>query len=193
MKSQTYLVSTTRSYFVCLNMLLSFYKIIGQTVKIFSTGPRLGPARARPSIVLLNLLMFVMSTLVDSNNMHAKCVINNMHAKCVFIYLKKPFDTVDHRILVDKLDHYGVRGVAKQWLSSYLGTRKQYVCFNGMNSSYSTVTCGVPQGSILGPTLFIMYVNDICNVSSHLKSILFADDTSFFVEGSDWLEMCQLK
>ena len=108
----------------------------------------------------------------------------------VFIDLKKAFDTVDHRILVDKLDHYGVRGVAKEWLSSYLGNRKQYVCFNGMNSSYSTVTCGVPQGSILGPTLFIMYVNDLYNVSSYLKSILFADDTSFFFEGSDLLEMC---
>ena len=79
----------------------------------------------------------------------------------VFNDLKKDFDTVDHRILVDKLDHYGVRGEAKQWLSSYLGNRKQYVCFNGMNSSYSTVTCGVPQGSILGPPLFIMYVNDL--------------------------------
>ena len=52
------------------------------------------------------------------------------------------------------------------------------------------MSCGIPQGSILGPTLFIMYVNDLCNISSHLKSILFADDTSFLVEGSDLLEMC---
>ena len=108
----------------------------------------------------------------------------------MFIDLKKAFDTVDHIILFDKHDHYGVRGVAKQWLSTYLCNRKQYVCFNGMNLSYSTVTCGVPQGSILGPTLFIMYINDLCNVSSHLKSILFADDTSFFVEGSNLLAMC---
>ena len=69
----------------------------------------------------------------------------------VFIDLKKAFDTVDHSILVTKLDHYGIRGV--QWLSSYLENRKQYVCFNGTDSCFLFITCGVPQGSILGPTL----------------------------------------
>ena len=79
----------------------------------------------------------------------------------VFINLKKAFDTVDHSILVTELDHYGIRGVAKQWLSSYLENRKQYVCFNGTDSGFLPITCGVPQGSILGPTLFLLYVNDL--------------------------------
>ena len=75
------------------------------------------------------------------------------------LFLKKAFDTVDHSILVTKLDHYGIRGVAKQWLSSYLENIKQYVCFNGTESGVVPITCGVPQGSILGPTLFLLYVN----------------------------------
>ena len=108
----------------------------------------------------------------------------------VFIDLKKAFDTVDHSILVTKLDHYGIRGVAKQWLSSYLENRKQYVCFNGTDSGFLPITCGVPQSSILGPTLFLLYVNDLCNVSTRLTSILFADDTSCFIEGTDLADMC---
>ena len=99
----------------------------------------------------------------------------------VSIDLKKAFDTVDHSILVTKLDHYGIRGVAKKWLSSYLENRKQYVCFNGTDSGgFLPITCGVPQGSILGPSLFLLYANDLCNVSTRLTSILFADDTSCF-------------
>ena len=62
----------------------------------------------------------------------------------VFIDLKKAFDTVDHSILVTKLDHYGIRGVAKKWLSGYLENRKQYVCFNGTDSGVLPITCGVP-------------------------------------------------
>ena len=64
----------------------------------------------------------------------------------VFIDLKKAFDSVDHSILVTKLDHYGIRGVAKQWLSSYLENRKQYVCFNGTDSDFLPIACGVAQG-----------------------------------------------
>ena len=71
----------------------------------------------------------------------------------VFIDLKKVFDTVDHKILVDKLEHYGIRGVARKWLSSCLENRKQCVCFNCINSYF----CGVLQGSILGSTLYIIY------------------------------------
>ena len=97
---------------------------------------------------------------------------------------------MDHSILVTKLDHYGIRGVAKKWLTSYLENRKQYVCFNGTDSGFLPIACGVTQGSMLGPSLFLLYVNDLCNVSTRLTSILFADDTSCFTEGTDLSDMC---
>ena len=110
----------------------------------------------------------------------------------VFIDLKKAFDTVDHNILVKKLEHYGIRGLAKNWVCSYLENRRQYVCINDSNSECLDVKCGVPQGSILGPALFILYVNDMCNVSKSLKSILFADDTNLFYAGKDLDEVCKI-
>ena len=98
----------------------------------------------------------------------------------VFIDLKKAFDTVDHKILLSKLQCYGIRGLALDWIKSYLANRGQYVCYNNSNSELKNIKCGVPQGSILGPVLFILYINDMCEVSKLLNIILFADDTSIF-------------
>ena len=83
-----------------------------------------------------------------------------------------------------KLDHYGIRGVANKWICSYLMNISQYVCSNDTSSECMKVTCGVPQGSILGRALFILYINDMCNVSMLMKSI-FAEDTNFFYSGDN--------
>ena len=91
--------------------------------------------------------------------------------------------TVNHDILLRKLYTYGIRGVAHEWLKSYLSCRSQYVVFNGIESTKRTVTCGVPQGSILGPLLFLLYINDMACISNILYPMLFADDTNVFLSG----------
>ena len=110
----------------------------------------------------------------------------------VFIDLKKAFDTVDHDILIKKLEFYGIRGIANDWIFSYLSNRFQHVLINYCCSSNLKITCGIPQGSIIGPILFILYINDICNVSSILKLILFADDTNIFYSGKDVNNICHI-
>ena len=92
-------------------------------------------------------------------------------------------------MLLKKLAHYGVRGVANKWRASYLSNRKQYVSIDECNSDLLNVLCGVPQGSILGPKLFILYVNYICNISKILKFVLFADDTTIFCSGHDDMQL----
>ena len=84
----------------------------------------------------------------------------------VFIDLKKVFDTIDHTTSLQKLNHYGILGIGNQWVCSYLTHRKQYEQVKGTKSSLKSILCGVPHGSILGPTMFNLYLNDICNVSS---------------------------
>ena len=105
---------------------------------------------------------------------------NNEFGSGIFIDLKKAFDTVNHAILLTKLNHYGIRGVVHDWFKSYLSQREQFVNVNGHNSLSLPVTCGVPQGSILGPLLFLSYVNDLPNTSSLLTFHLFADDANLY-------------
>ncbi|MBY0580283.1 MAG: reverse transcriptase family protein, partial [Rickettsiales bacterium] len=96
----------------------------------------------------------------------------------VFVDFQKAFDTVDHEILLSKLNYYGVRGISLQWFKSYLSDRQQFVTLNGISSDIKKVSIGIPQGSILGPLLFIIYINDLNLSIKHSKTYHFADDTN---------------
>lgn len=123
--------------------------------------------------------------LIDLTDSISECIDTGDVTVGIFLDLAKAFDTVNHKILLGKLSHYGIRGTALDWFCSYLNNRLQYVCVNKVNSSYKQICCGVPQGSILGPLLFLLYINDLPKVSTYFKFIMFADDTNIFAKGKD--------
>ena len=119
--------------------------------------------------------------------------LDNKRLGCgIFIDLQKAFDAVNPRILLSKLGHCGIRGCALEWFRSYLSHRKQYVSINGSNSSLLSITCGVPQGSVLGPLLFLICINDLPNTSKKLTFYLFADDTNIYYEAKDLLYLTKV-
>ena len=119
----------------------------------------------------------------------AQAIIDNVHhiqnnidrgniAVSIFLDFQKAFDCVNHSILLSKLSVYGIRGLPQQWFRSFLADRKQFTLANGINSSIRTVNCGVPQGSILSPLLFLLFINDFPDCSNFFKFTLFADDST---------------
>ena len=109
-----------------------------------------------------------------------EAIENGEFSCCIFLDFAKAFDTVNHNILISKLEYYGIRGIPLDWFRSYLNQRSQRVFVGGELSVDRTIKYGVPQGSVLGPLLFLLYINDIPKASKIMNFHLFADDTSLF-------------
>ena len=116
-----------------------------------------------------------LSDVIETVNLNLEHLNN---CAIVSIDLCKAFDTLDHDIVIKKRSIYGIRGIALKLLESYLKDRQQYVSFMNTTSNINNISCGVPQGSALGPLLFVLYINDLLNISNSFKPVLFADDTN---------------
>ena len=115
-----------------------------------------------------------------------KSAVDDQKVTCgIFLDFSKAFDTINHHILLEKLYKHGIRGLPHAWFSSYITNRKQYVKIGNVESSLKTITCGVPQGSTLGPLLFLLYINDLPRSSKKLTFRIFADDTNMFYSTRD--------
>ena len=117
-------------------------------------------------------------------NSVAQAFNSKKHLLIIFCDLKKAFDTCNVAILLKKMQHMGIDGTELQWFSSYLSNRKQFVCIDDCNSALLSILIGVPQGSILGPLLFLIYINDL-PLCSNFTSKLFADDTALLAADDD--------
>ena len=109
-----------------------------------------------------------------------RAIENSMYSCGVFLDLSKAFDTVNHNILLSKLQSLGIRSIALDWFRSYLSNRKQFVSIGNANPAQRNISCRLPQGSVLGPLLFLLYVNDFSNCSKILDFHIFSDDSNLF-------------
>jgi hypothetical protein len=127
--------------------------------------------------------------LIETTDIIKRSVDEGIYELGIFIDLTKAFDTVDHEQLLFKLENYGIRGHANNFFRSYLCQRKQFTVINTIQSDICEIQCGVPQGSVLGPLLFLIYINDMHRALNHARVRLFADDTCIFVQNQNFNEL----
>ena len=128
------------------------------------------------------------SNLLEITENLKRAIDNKLYTCAIFLDFAKAFDTVNHKILSNKVQKYSIRGVPLQWFTSYLTNRQQCVQLE-VQPSWKTVTCGIPQGSSLGSLLFLIYINDISNCSEKPSFRIFADDTNIFVSSSNLIDL----
>jgi hypothetical protein len=121
-----------------------------------------------------------------------KAVDDNVFTCCVFLDFSKAFGTVNHEILITKMEMYGIRGNPLKWFTSYLTNRQQYVSKQNVISSKKKIKRGIPQSSILGPLLSLIYINDLANCTKNLNFRIFADDTNIFATSNNGAELEKL-
>ena len=174
-----------------ISLLSSFSKILEKLVALrlmsylsennilskWQFGFRSGHSTSHPLVHFLN-------KITDALN-------KKKHSIAIFCDLKKAFDTCDHHILLSKLKKYGVEGMELDWFQSYLSNHKQFVSVGNRSSSLLEISLGVPQGSILGPLLFLLYINDL-PLSSKFLSLLFADDTTLLFTHDDLITLTEI-
>ena len=131
-------------------------------------------------------------SLVNSTKHWRQNTDNQKLNMMIFLGLKKAFGTVDHKVLIDKLMKYGIKGEEIQWFQSYLRGRKQFCSGNGQRSRIEEVICGIPQGSFLGPLLFIVYLNDFESCLEFSKVNMYADDTHTTIASNDIAEFISM-
>ena len=154
-----------------------------KVIPLFKNGSRTDTDNYRP-ISILPVMSKILERVVHTDDWYSG-MDEGLLTGLISIDLKKAFDTVDHEILCQKLEHYRVVGKELSWFKSYLSNRKQYCRINGVDSNVNDINVGVPQGSCLGPLLFLLYINDLPCIVKSSKVSMYADDTSIHHSSKD--------
>ena len=171
-------VKQTLNNYRPISLLSPFSKVIEKIIKVrflsfIARNDILFPRRSGFRKKFTTMFPIIDSVIDRFNN------VNKKYSCATALDIRKAFDSVNHAILLNKLEHYGIRGVCHKLFSGYLENRKQYVCVNNVKSSLQRIKSGVPQGSVLGPILFLFYINDLPNALSSPPR-LFADDYYYY-------------